>query len=506
MSLTLLVLLSDWALFLGRFHPLLVHLPIGFILLALLLEIGQRSGKISVNEGVKNFVLLASAIGATLSCMAGLMLASGGGYDEEALSTHQWQGIGVAVFCWLAWLANAGYFRGKLGFMTIMYAPAFALAVLLTFFAGHVGGGLTHGNDYLLQYAPNPIRTIAGLPPRDEDGGSSGGEIKPVENVDEAIVYSDIVQPILSARCEQCHGRSKKKGGLRLDGYEHIQEGGENGPVLVAGKGAESPMVKLCLLPLEDDMHMPPKGKTQLTEAQIGLIAWWIDQGAPRDKRVADLQKDEKVAASLAALGSGSSGAGTAEGRGQRIDLSTISVPEGDPGAVAELRKHNLIVLPVARDQNIIEVSAVNAPQFSDAQTTLLGKLTDQIVWLKVGGTAITDGALKEIARLKHLNKLHLEYTSVGDQGIAELTEMPYLEYLNLIGTKVSDASIPKIAQLKSLKSLYVWQSAISDVGIAELKKLRPDIQVIGGLKEDEIQEFLEAGKKDNPGTDTGAE
>lgn len=502
MTLTLL-LLTEWALFLGRFHPLLVHLPIGFLLIALLLEVGQRMGKVSVNENTKGLILLASALGATLSCIAGLLLASGGGYDEEALASHQWQGIGVAVFAWLAWLANGGYFRGKLSTLSILYAPAFLISVVLMFFAGHVGGGLTHGDDYLLQYAPNPIRAVAGLPPREEE---QGGEIKPLENVDEAIVYEDIVQPILTARCVQCHGRSKKKGGLRLDGYDYIHQGGEDGPVVVNGNGAESAIVKLCLLPIEDDMHMPPKGKTQLTDAQIGLISWWIDQGAPKDKKVAELSKDQKISASLAQLGQGSHRSDAQSAGVQRVDLSTIMVGEADAGTIAELRKQNLIVLPVSKDQNIIEVSAVNAPAFSDAQAALLGKLTDQIVWLKVGGTAISDAALKEIGRIKHLNKLHLEYTSVSDQGVSQLPEMPYLEYLNLIGTKVSDASIPKLASLKSLKSIYLWQSAVSDSGIQELKRLRPDLQVVGGLTEDEIQDFLQAGKKDSPESESGAE
>jgi hypothetical protein len=41
---------SPWALFIGRFHPVLVHLPIGFLLIAALLEIGRRSGKINISE------------------------------------------------------------------------------------------------------------------------------------------------------------------------------------------------------------------------------------------------------------------------------------------------------------------------------------------------------------------------------------------------------------------------------------------------------------------------
>lgn len=503
MTFAILLQLSDWAIFIGRFHPLLVHLPIGFLFIALLLEIGQRMGKLSVTEGTKSFILLAAAIGATLSCVVGLLLASGGGYDEEALSLHQWQGIGVAVFAWIAWLVGSGLKLPRASWLSTLYVPAFFLSVVLMFSTGHIGGGLTHGEDYLTQYAPNSLRSLAGLPPREESQG--GGEIKPLEDVDQAVVYTDIVQPILTARCVQCHGKSKQKGDLRLDDYAALEKGGEEGPAFVPGKGAESSLVKLCLLPMEDDRHMPPKGKTQLTDAQIGLISWWIDQGASKDKKVADLEKPEEISAHLAALGSGSLEGGGAAASAS-IDLNKIEVAEADKNVIAELRKLNLIVSPVSKDRNIIEVSAINASSFSDAQVALLQKVADQLVWLKVGGTAVTDKAVKDLAGLKHLNKLHLEHTAVTDEGIAAMGAMPNLEYLNLIGTKVSDASINTIAGFKALKSLYVWQSAVTEEGIAELRKLRPDLHIVGGLTEQEVKDFLSAGKKDSLGTGTKAE
>ncbi len=501
--LTVLLQLSDWALFIGRLHPLLVHLPIGFLLIALFLEAGQRLGKLSVTESTKAFILLATAIGATLACIVGFLLASGGGYEEETLGSHKWQGIGVAVFAWVAWLVGNDWLNARLSWLPALYFPAFGLSVLLMFSAGHLGGNLTHGDGYLLQYAPNPVRALAGLPPREESG--SGGEIRPLADVNQALVYNDIVQPILNTRCVQCHGSSKKKGGLRLDGYEHLEKGGDNGPVLTEGKGAGSGLVKVCLLPMENDMHMPPKGKPQLTEAQIGLISWWIDQGAPRDKKVADLEQPEEIAGSLQALGETGTGEGT-DSPAKGIDLSQITVTEADKNAVAELKKLSLIVSPVSKDQNIIEVSAINAPSFSDEQATLLQKLSDQIVWLKVGGTAVTDKAVKDIAGLKNLNKLYLEHTGVTDEGITQLGGLPNLEYLNLIGTKVSDASIKKLSEMKALRSLYLWQSAVTDSGVAKLRQLRPDLHVVGGLSEQDVQNFLSAGKKDSLDTSTKAE
>ncbi len=480
---------SGWGPFLGRLHPLLVHLPIGFLLLAVLLEIGQRTGRLSVSESVKSFVLLCSAIGATFSCGAGLFLAANGGYDEAMVSTHQWQGIGVALCLWVAWLVTLPWVNDRVSFLSVLYYPAFGLGVLLLLAAGHMGGSLTHGEDYLTQYTPEPFRTLAGMEPLEAD--PAGKEIKPLENVDEALVYEEIVQPILTARCVQCHGGSKQKGKLRLDSFEQLSKGGENGAVFTAGNGQTSGLVQVCLLPLNDDFHMPPKGKTQLTSSQIALIGWWIDQGAPLKERVASLNQPDSMKPHLQTLAAGASGGAIAAS-----GISTLEVPPGDEQAISELRKHQVIVSPVSREQNLLEISAVNAPAFSDEQVTLLKKLSDQVVWLKLGHTGLTDKGAIEIAGLKNLYKLYLEHTQVSDAILPRLQELTKLEYLNLMGTQVSDAGIPELAKLTSLKKVFLWQSAVTDSGLAALRRLRPDLEAPGGLDAEVVNAFLEAANK----------
>ena len=101
---TLFILLSidEWTAFFGRFHPLFVHFPIGFLLLFLILKGMQSAGKIIVDAEVVKAILLVTAISATLSCAVGYFLSLEGDYDEDRVTNHQWQGI------WFATLA--GYF------------------------------------------------------------------------------------------------------------------------------------------------------------------------------------------------------------------------------------------------------------------------------------------------------------------------------------------------------------------------------------------------------------
>ncbi|TAE94250.1 MAG: ribonuclease inhibitor, partial [Runella slithyformis] len=107
---------ADWATFLGRFHPVLVHLPIGFLLLAGLLEIGRLLGKVDAKSSTVSFILFWSAVGATFACGAGYLLSLGGGYEAELLEKHKWQGIWVAVAAWVAWVAKSDLFTDKIPF------------------------------------------------------------------------------------------------------------------------------------------------------------------------------------------------------------------------------------------------------------------------------------------------------------------------------------------------------------------------------------------------------
>jgi uncharacterized membrane protein len=120
---------SPWALFIGRFHPVLVHLPIGFLLIAAIIEIGRRAGKInSVSESTVVFVLFWSAVSATFACTSGLSAFVGWGLRTRTCwATHMWKGIGVAVFAWIAWLVKSDRLAGKVisFWKDAVYLPAF---------------------------------------------------------------------------------------------------------------------------------------------------------------------------------------------------------------------------------------------------------------------------------------------------------------------------------------------------------------------------------------------
>ena len=486
---------ADWVLFGGHFHPLIVHLPIGFLLIAGLLELDRLTRRNTVSQHTITLILFWSAVSATMACVLGYMLSLGGGYETETLNAHMWQGIGVAIFAWLAWAVKSENLGRIVSFASVLYLPTLAISLILLLSAGHLGGNLTHGSDYLTQYMPGPIRTLAGLPDKLPEL-----KVEPITDVNQAMVYQQIVNPILHSRCVQCHNANKSKAGLRLDTPDMVKKGSEDGPVLVGGKGLQSDLVKVCLLPEEDDNHMPPKGKPQLAENQIALLTWWIDQGAPFDKKVSDVQVTDAIRPVLASLSNG----GPVEAKGTSVasnkstngapapesPVLTMRVAAANPTVVDALKKTGLLVLPLSKEQNQLEVSAVNVRNFNDTQAQQLPKLSEQLVWLKLSDTKITDATLAQVAKLKNLQKLHLEQTAITDAGLQQLTGLTNLEYLNLYGTSVTDAGLAQLASLKHLKSIYLWQTKVTEQGVAALKKELPALEVNDGITEKAIAEF----------------
>lgn len=100
------------------------------------------------------------------------------------------------------------------------------------------------------------------------------------------VDYTKEIKPLLATHCIKCHGASKQEAGLRLDRRDEAFNGGDSGPAFVAGKSAESLLIKY-VAGVDPDVLMPPEGD-RLSDEQIGLLRGWIDQGA-------DWPKDEKA-------------------------------------------------------------------------------------------------------------------------------------------------------------------------------------------------------------------
>src|ERR1700733_1010760 len=82
---------------LGHLHPIIVHLPIGILLLACLFMWQSRKNKYENLQPFINIILFWGMTSAVAACITGFILSQSGGYDTGLVNWHQWMGISVAL-------------------------------------------------------------------------------------------------------------------------------------------------------------------------------------------------------------------------------------------------------------------------------------------------------------------------------------------------------------------------------------------------------------------------
>lgn len=495
----IIVSVTDWLSFIGRFHPLAVHLPIGFLVLIVFFELLNRYSKITISTEIISVSLLVTAISASFACLLGYFLSEEGGYNQEILEEHQWQGIGLAVASWLAYLAHSSWFQSMIKQIKMFYVPLLSIAFILMLVAGHHGGNLTHGEAYLTENTPNPFRKWLGMSVK-ESKMEDVKTIVPIKNINEALVFQDIVKPIFKQKCEQCHNASKMKGNLRMDEISLLQKGGKHGVIFKPNDVDGSEFIKRILLPEADEEHMPPKGKSQISENELMILKWWIQQGASFDKKVSQLSQSDEIKPILATMGG--TGNSSSELKQDRFvieeNMLTKSVSEVEQSDIEKVRKLGGLILPLSQNNNYVELTFLNNPKFSDKEAALISIAPTQTLWLKLSNTQITDNSFTQITKLSNLTRLHLENTKITDAAFTSIAALQNLEYLNLTGTSITDKGITPISALKNLKKIYLWKTKVTSAGIEILHKGLPNLVIEAGISEKQMTELSKLKVEEN--------
>lgn len=340
---------ASHVLFVGRFHPILLHLPVGALGLLCIMELAclTRSGESKLGPAAL-LTLWVGAAGSVMAVLAGIMLSREGGYEGGNFTLHQTLALigtaGVLIALVIRIMAMG---QGNHELLHA-YRAVFFLSFGIMGLGAHFGGNMSHGSKFLTEHAPEPVKSqmtsmekwmlsfvekpkapaaspapapapaplpnpdpakpgtssnVAAVTPAPTPDASTppggagspapgapvlGGIAPPVMAGTDKLVFQHVILPILEAKCNKCHNEEKSKGDLRLDTFEMVMKGGENGSNIVPGKPADSLSIQRIDLPADDDEHMPPDGKDQLTAEETALLRWWVQEGASNTLKVAD--------------------------------------------------------------------------------------------------------------------------------------------------------------------------------------------------------------------------
>lgn len=463
--------------FIGHLHPLLVHLPIGILLFGILMMIYQQLTGKDLHHAI-TLSFLVGSISAIFACIAGWLLAQSGEYDEVLIQKHQWTGIITAIISLLI------YFIQRYRWLMVIF-----LAVLITV-TGHYGATITHGEHYFFPSIKDTTQIIY------KTDDTAIGLIdttqlnkKDTFKVVEYNIYQSEIAPILQKNCYNCHSAAKQKEGLRLDTESFIKKGSKNSIILKEGDPLNSLLYSTLVLPLEDEKHMPPKGKHQLTSKEIQSIQKWIQHGASFKTTIDTIHIKNGVT---------SISSDTTKNRNKysntikplqytkpSLNQSNI-LPVKNPDTVSAsvlnfFLQQKIILTPINNASNFLMANFVNAVPFDKNNLLHLKKIEQQLVSLKLSNLPVKDEDIQVISNLQNIQKLNLENTAITNLSLDYLQRLPQLKTLNLYGTNITDEGLNKLTRCKNLLVLYLWRTNITEAGIAKFKKAKPLVKIETG-------------------------
>ena len=285
-----------------------------------------------------------------------------------------------------------------------------------------------------------------------------------------AVDFEREVWPILEASCVECHGAPyedasgrlrKPKGGLRVDGREHLLAGS----AVVPGDPEGSLIYEYITLDADDPDLMPQDGPP-LSRLEIERIRRWIDEGADYGDWVG---ANDGVGAPVASL----------PARFEPIVRLSVGLKPVASEVLADVASGRAQVREVVPGHALYRVQFYsNEAEIDDAALRTLRGIDGQVAELILARCSVTDRGLETVRRMQRLVRLDLRQTDVGDQGVRHLGGLEELRTLNLHATQVTDASIDLLVGLPSLEKVHLYGTRVTAEGAAELRQRRPDVEV----------------------------
>ncbi|MEC8598773.1 MAG: c-type cytochrome domain-containing protein [Bacteroidota bacterium] len=444
--------------FLGRFHPLLVHLPIGFLILAILIESYCSIFKIKINHRVINFTWFIAFFSSVLTTILGLLVAETGHYIDENLFMHKIFGLSLTAISFISWFLRLSIFSNL--FSSSLKTLSNTIIIVLLTLTGHYGGNLTHGETYLVDYAPENIKELVVK------------KNKYVElEIDSVKVYDDLIQPIFNQKCVSCHNKEISRGNLNMDSYSNLLKGGSSGIPINKSDPRKSLLIRRITMPTSELKYMPPDGEP-VSFDEIKTLIWWINNFDKSNENLVSLKVEDDIKESLEMLYS--------LNFTEKQWFEKISTDKLDESLVQNIDKRVFQIKFISDDKKFLSVKYLQK-NVSVSDIEKLEKISKYIAYFTAKSSNISNELIKGISNFENLVKLEIQDNNIDDESIKILQSLKNLEILNIHNTKITNKSIEILKEFKNLKRAYVWGTSISRSEIDEFNRKEEKLKLIGG-------------------------
>ena len=444
--------------FLGRFHPLLVHLPIGFLILAILIEIYCSIFKIRINQSIINFTWFVAFFSSVLTTILGLLIAETGHYIDENLSMHKIFGLSLTGITFISWFLRLSIFSNL--FSSSLKTLSNVIVVVLLTLTGHYGGNLTHGETYLVDYAPEQIKELV------------VNKNKNIElEIDSVKIYNDLIQPIFNQKCVSCHNKEISRGNLNMDSYSNLLKGGSSGNPINKSDPRKSLLIKRITMPTSELKYMPPDGEP-VSFDEIKTLIWWINNFDKSNQNLASLKVEDDIKESLEILYS--------LNFKEKQWFEKIIVEKLDESLIQNIDNTTFQIKYISDDKKFLSVKYLKKnASINDIEK--LQKISNNITYLTAKSSNLSNDIIKSISNFKNIVKLEIQDNNIDDESIEILQSLNNLEILNIHNTKITNRAIESLKNFKNLKRAYVWGTSISKNEVDDFNKNDSKLKLIGG-------------------------
>ena len=227
---------------------------------------------------------------------------------------------------------------------------------------------------------------------------------------------------------------------------------------------------------MEDDLHMPPEGKKQLTPEEIQIIEWWVKIGAPETDTLSAVEVPEDIIVAIDTLKTPEQIARekAAKEKAEKERIATMKAKRARLAASLKSvnAKYAGSLNYISKDSTDLSFSAVSyRKEFSDESLNILKEAANDITELDLSATAITDDSAFTLGEFANLTSLKLNQTSITDSALPELQKLNQLQVLNLHSTGVTDAGIKNLEPMSSLKKVYLWNTKVTENAAKSLEE-----------------------------------
>jgi uncharacterized membrane protein len=443
--------------FIGRLHPLLVHFPIGILILGFILEILSYFRRFRKVSGAVPVTIFIGVVSSVLSVVTGLLLSEEGGQEPDLLFRHRlfaFMTLGFSII--LLIIISYGKYLPKSRRKPARLIVFITLMAILTI-TGNFGGALTHGRGYL-------------NPGNEEPQDSVQSAVNSENMTSRILVYDHIIAPIFQEKCTGCHGQKKQKGKLRLDSKAAILKGGSGGFLLMEGN-KPGVLLNRIRLNVDHEDHMPPVEKPQLTGLEIDLISGWVMTGASFDQTIQENNSPafEKWLEKKSVPGTVS-----------RWPDEPVEKPSEK--AISTLKKDfGVIIRPLSVSSNYLEIKIPALISHSPEFWKSYKEIAPNLVTLNLSEAVLDRKLLADYCVALQLRKIYLNGAELRKDALKSLQGLNHLRYLNLVSTKISKQDLEDISSLVSLEEVYVFGHSIAAADLRNFITSHPKIRVDTG-------------------------